>query len=204
MHKTMTVLSALLLVAVLSLVQPAAAQNAPAPSQTPPATDARGPANQAHQMIDLDALLERLGKDLGKEFIVSPVAPRMLAVVDTNVRTASFDSLRALLRANSLFAVSSGDQILILPDTLARSMPTRIVQTDDEDVSDNEIVTRIVTLPENGRNSPETAAQLVPILRPTMPLSAMLGAMSGTSKLVVVDYYDNVKRITAMIRELTN
>jgi len=142
MHKTMIVLSGLLAVTALSLGQPAAAQNASAPSQTPPPADARGPAIQAHQMIDLDSLLERLGRDLGKEFVVSPVAPRMLASVDTNVRTASLDSLRALLRANSLIAISSGDQILILPDAFARTMPTRIVQTDDADVSDHEIVTR--------------------------------------------------------------
>ena len=75
-------------------------------------------------------------------------------------------------------------------------------------MSDYEIVTRVidtsgVKLAADG-TAPggSIAAALVPALRPMMPQSAQLSAIPGTNKLVLVDRYDNVRRITAAIEAL--
>jgi general secretion pathway protein D len=77
-----------------------------------------------------------------------------------------------------------------------RSEPSQILQEDDRRVSDHTIVTRVIAV---DRISP---AQLVPILRPMMPQEAQLGAVSDTNSLIIIDRYDNVRRITQVIDEI--
>jgi len=79
-----------------------------------------------------------------------------------------------------------------------RSSPSRFLQEDDRRVSDHEIVTRI--LPVEGL-SPN---QLIPILRPMMPQSAQLGAAQGSTAIIIVDRYDNVRRMTRVIEEVVS
>lgn len=79
------------------------------------------------------------------------------------------------------------------------------------------MVTRIIAIPPFGEQRPSnqsaedqpdasarqlSAPQLVPILRPMMSTSAQLGAVPGGSSLILVDRYDNVRRITAVIEEI--
>jgi general secretion pathway protein D len=79
-------------------------------------------------------------------------------------------------------------------------MPTRMVQRDDPSIPDDEYVMRVITVPNS--------AQLVPVLRPLMPQSAHLAstmpADSGEDgKLILVDYYINVRKMTELINALT-
>jgi type II secretory pathway component GspD/PulD (secretin) len=45
-------------------------------------------------------------------------------------------------------------------------------------------------------------AQLVPILRPLLSQAAHLAAHLDTNQLIVEDRYENVQRITALVRSL--
>ena len=74
-------------------------------------------------------------------------------------------------------------------------MPTRILQNDDPSVSDHEVVSRVISLNTD-------AAALVPIVRPLVPQYGHLAAVGAS--LLIVDRYDNVRRITALVDELTN
>src|SRR5690606_4076236 len=105
-----------------------------------------------------------------------------------------------------LMAYETQGVVNIVPDALARVVPTRLVQTDDDAIPDDEVVTRVVTLPDNA-----AASQLVPILRPMLSQSGHLTAGSGgfsnretpgAGKPVMIDSYANVKRITEVIRLL--
>jgi general secretion pathway protein D len=82
-----------------------------------------------------------------------------------------------------------------MPDAFARQLPTRLLQRDDRSVPDDEWVTRVIAVP--GGN----ATQLVPILRPMLPQAAHLAA-SADGKLIVVDTYANVRRLTELVRLL--
>ena len=43
---------------------------------------------------------------------------------------------------------------------------------------------------------------LVPILRPLLPQSAHLAAHADSNRLIVMDRYENIQRITEIIRAL--
>jgi general secretion pathway protein D len=176
---------------------PAAPTSAAPPIQSPlPVVD--GPA------IDLTALLERLGDELDREFIVDPRVPAALRVANTTLDGADYESLLALLRVHALMAVETADdQILVVPESNTRFMPSPVVQEDNARISDHEIVTRIIEVAP-GEDETSSAAQLVPILRPMLSSNAQLASSANGSHLIIVDRYDNVRRITAVVRELTN
>jgi general secretion pathway protein D len=181
-----------------SLAQEAASQD--------PADEQRG--------TDIHALIEKLSEEMDREFIVDPRLPSGERMGYTTREDANYESLLAILRLNGFAAIERGNQILIVPEQNMRSEPLRILADDDSRVSDHEIVTRLIHItPVMGvvgytddgqpieRPTPQ-ATNLVPVLRPMMPQSAQLGAIPGTNTLVIVDRYDNVRRITAIVNEL--
>jgi general secretion pathway protein D len=80
-------------------------------------------------------------------------------------------------------------------DTDIRFSPAPIVQDDDPSIAADEWITRVLTVAN------VDAAQLVPILRPLLPVAAHLAAFPP-KHLVVMDRYANVKRISEIVRAL--
>jgi len=159
--------------------------------------------------VDIHALIEQLADEMDKEFVVDPRLRAMQFCRVANGGQADFDSLLAMLRTSQAAAYQTADQVIIVPEVETRTMPTRILQEDDPRVSDHEIVTRIIdvqataALGETSESAgPTAAAQLMPMLRPMIPQQAHIGAIPGTNKLVLVDRYDNIRRITAVIEEI--
>lgn len=169
--------------------------------------------------IDLLTLIERIAEDSNQDFIIDPRVGGLNVFATSN--DLDYDNLLSILRVHGLIALAKDDAILIVPEANARSEATRLLQEDDARVSDHEIVTRIIEIPafpdtrsaeqiaaqlaENPfAGGASSAAQLVPVLRPMMPQSAQLGAIPGTNKLIIVDRYDNVRRITAVIEEIVD
>jgi len=188
------------------------AQQAPSPATQGAAPGPAGPASTAPRptpegAIEIRTLVDQVARDLDKEIIIDPRVAGLWGV--TTSADVDYDTLLGILRVNNLVAIETADQILIVPDANARSMPTRLLQEDDARVSDHEIVTRIIQLPENytsdddGETIPG-AVFLVPVLRPMMPQSAQLAAIPMTNTLVLVDHYDNIRRLTAVIREIVD
>jgi general secretion pathway protein D len=182
------------------------------------ATASAQPATDTQSTNILD-LIDRLAGDIDKEIIVDPRLSPDMSVFTTEAEP-DYESLLGVLRLYGYVALETADQILIVPEQNARSNPSRILQEDDRNVSDHEIVTRIISLPDMpdrrtaaqieaqtaanpfSSGGGELAPQFVPVLRPMMPQSASLAAIPNMNKLVIVDRYDNVRRITAVIDEI--
>jgi hypothetical protein len=75
----------------------------------------------------------------------------------------------------------------------------RLLNRDDDNVADDEVVTRIITTPN--------ALNLVPVLRALMPPSAHLAAVAADEnepgKLILMDTYANIRRMTELIDTLS-
>lgn len=158
-------------------------------------------------VVDIYALIERLAVEMDKEFILDP-RMRGLSGLSTAGDDADYNSLLAILRSNGYAAIEVGDQVRVVPEAIARSEPSRILNEDDGRVSDHAIVTRVIDLGDfapavEGAPAGTGAAGLVPALRPLM--STAIGnivLIPGTNTIVIVDRYDNVRRITAIVDEL--
>lgn len=162
------------------------------------AAEAEAATRRYESGIDLHELVAEVAESTGKEFLIDPrVRARVYSV--PKIDNPTYPILLSVLRLNGYIAVEIGGKVNILPDATARSMPTRLVQRDDSSVPDDEVITRVITVPGNN------AAQLVPILRPLLPQSAHLAALvegDENNKLIVVDTYANVRRLTELVRTL--
>jgi type II secretory pathway component GspD/PulD (secretin) len=148
--------------------------------------------------VDIEAVIAEVAASTGKEFLVDPrVRARVFAV--PALEDPTYETLLAVLRLHGYIALDVGGKINVLPDANARSMPTRVLQGDDSSVPDDELITRVITVPGNN------AANLVPILRPLLPQAAHLAALvegEENNKLIIVDTYANVRRIAELVQTL--
>ena len=169
----------------------------PPPQPAPPAV-LEAQRRRAELSVDLDVLLSRVSEATGKEFLVDPRV-RMQVYGVPKIENPSYAELLSILRMHGFVAVEVGGRVNIVPDANARFMPVRLLNRDDDSVADDEIVTRIITTPN--------AQGLVPVLRPLMPPSAHLAAVAGDEnepgKLILMDTYANIRRMTELINSLS-
>jgi type II secretory pathway component GspD/PulD (secretin) len=226
--------SALSTIAILLLSTGAGAQRAgaPRPEADAPRTEAGAQRIEAGAQLNADPrltnifdLIEKLADEIDKEIIVDPFLPPELSVF-TTADEPDYDSLLGALRLYGYAVFETADQILIIPEENMRTGPSRMLQEDDSRVSDHEVVTRVITLPlfpesslpaqptGAGDANPSTpgpaaasrasAVMLVPVLRPMMSTTAQLAGVMNGNSLVLVDRYDNVRRITAVVEALVD
>lgn len=175
---------------------------------------------ESDEGVPITTLIEQVAEDMDREFVIDPRIRGIMGI--TTGDDLDYDSLLGILRISGVVAIEVGDQIHVMPDRDMRVAPTRVLQEDDPRVSDHEVITRIIDIPEFPDLRPQSvvnaqmaanpfaappgssAAQLVPVLRPMMSQAGQLGAIPNTNKLVLVDRYDNVRRITAVIEEIVS
>lgn len=172
------------------------------PAAVPPAAPSPPAALEAQrrreeQSVDVTELLANVSQATGMEFLVDPrVTFRVYGV--PKIDHPTYAELLTILRMHGYTAVNVGGRVNILPDSNVRFMPVRVLNRDDASVPDDEYVTRVIETPN--------APQLVPVLRPLMPQSAHLAAVAGEEgepgKLILMDTYANIRRMTELIREL--
>jgi general secretion pathway protein D len=143
---------------------------------------------------DIRELVRRVAANAGLTFVIDPRVRASVEYAGAPIESIDYTTLLAILRVHGYVSVEIGRQISIVPDANARTMPTRILPSDDPSVSDHEVVSRIISLDSD-------AAVLVPIIRPLVPQYGHLAAVGNS--LLIVDRYDNVRRITALVNELT-
>jgi type II secretory pathway component GspD/PulD (secretin) len=152
--------------------------------------------------VDLAEMVSRVASATGKRFFLDSRTPSRIYVNGQALDNPTYPLLLVALDANGLAAAEIEGSVLIVPVDDVRQLPTRIVQNDDRNVPDDEWVTRVVTVKS------DMAARLVPVLRPLLPRAAHLSAFVGgegatESKLVIVDRFANVRRITELVEALT-
>jgi general secretion pathway protein D len=186
--------------------RPPAAQ---APAADPPVVRPPSPAeleaqrSRAETEVDLNELLARMSQSTGMKFLVDPRVRAQVNAVP-RIDTPTYAELLAILRIHGFAAMEVGGRINIVPDANARFLPGRVLQRDDDSVPDDEYVTRIIPTPY--------AVFLVAMLRPLMPQTAHLAAFGGADggaddrnndKLIVMDTYANVRRMTEIVNTLS-
>lgn len=192
-------LPSVVLAAVSTLAYAQPPGGAPQPAEAPAAVQpAAAAANQRRDeaSVPIEDIIAKVAARERKVFLVDPRV-RARVFMSPVIENPSYADLLSILRLHGFMAVEIGGRVNIVPDANGRAMPTRLLQRDDSSVPDDEFVTRVIEVPNAG--------QLVPILRPLLPQSAHLAATAAegqNAKLIVVDTYANVRRITELVRTL--
>ncbi len=128
-------------------------------------------------------------------FFVDPRVRAQVTVLGTAFDDLNLGSLLTILRVHAFVAVPTPEGYMVVPSTIMRSLAVPNVPEDDPSIPDAAVVSRMIDV------GPD-AAEFVPILRPLVPAYGHLSAIGD--QLIIVDHYDNVRRLTGMIDELGN
>jgi type II secretory pathway component GspD/PulD (secretin) len=147
-------------------------------------------------LVEFAPILQRVERSSNKRFLVDRNVPQRIYLAGVEANDVTYPILLSLLRANNLAAVEIEGRVNIVSVFEVRNYPVPMVQNDDASIAADEWVTRVLT------TTNVEAEFLVPILRPMMPQWAHLAAMADNNKLILVDRYANVQRITELVRSL--
>jgi general secretion pathway protein D len=163
-----------------------------------PSTAAQAPAGPRIAFdlptVELAPLLQRVERASNKRFLVDGRIGSQIYLAGVDANDVTYPVLLSILRANGLAAFESEGRVNIVPDAEMRFYAP-VVQEGDASTPADLFVTRIVTVTN------VEAGPLIPILRPMLPVTAHMAAMPP-NKMILVDRYANIQRITEVIRAL--
>jgi general secretion pathway protein D len=145
---------------------------------------------------EIEAVARTMAAITGRNIVVDPrVKGTMTLATDRPVSpAAAFNQFAATLRLSGFTIVESGGLWKVVPEAEAKLQGGSV--TVDGRVSGSQIVTQIFRL------NFETAANLVPILRPLISPNNTINVNPGNNSLVITDYADNLQRIGRIISAL--
>jgi general secretion pathway protein D len=182
--------SASIAITLISLAGAAFAQSSPEKSAVEIAS-----AEHMENGVPFSKLIATVAKKTGKKFIVDPRVHGEAGIVGQDTSNVSYSDLLTILHVYGYTAIESGGYVSVVPDAVARQVPTPQI-TGKETRPDAEFVTKVITV----KNVPAT--QLVPILRPMVPQMGHLAALPCVNKLIYVDTFANLQRLQAIIEAL--
>jgi general secretion pathway protein D len=156
-------------------------------------TDARVTPN--FKDADITQIIEAVRNVTGKTFIIDPRVRAQVTMLSSTPMTPPqfYEAFLAILQVHGFIAVPGGGNVVkILPDANLRQYPG-LDLPDHVSATSDEVVTQVLAVKNVG------AAQLVPVLRPLMPQTAQLSAVTGANILIVSDRASNVNRIMRVI-----
>lgn len=141
---------------------------------------------------DIEEVVKAVSIITGRNFLIDPRVKGTVNIVSsTPVPTSlAYDILLSALRLQGFAAVESGGVTKVLPEAEAK---LHIGSGSDTRGTGDKLVTRVYMLKY------ESAAQLVPILRPLIAPNNVVVAYPGSNALVVTDYASNLKRIEQIV-----
>jgi general secretion pathway protein D len=181
------------------LALPAAAQ-APAASGTaaPPAAGAQDDRITVNFVnADIQSVIKTVGQHTGRNFILDPRVTGTVNIVSE--RPVSKDMLYQLLlstlRVQGYAAVEENGFVKIVPEAEGKTSGGP-VGAEAARAAGGRIVTQVFMLQN------ESAAQLVPVLRPLVTANNFIAAYPGNNAIVITDYAENVRRIQRIVESI--
>lgn len=144
---------------------------------------------------DIEEVVRAVSHITGRNFVVDPRVKGTVNIISSTPVAASlaYDILLSTLRMQGFAAVEAGGVTKILPEADAKLY---VSNTTDRHGSSEKLITRVYVLKY------ESAAQLVPVLRPLIPPNNIVVAYPGNNTLVITDYASNLKRIEQIINAI--
>jgi general secretion pathway protein D len=145
---------------------------------------------------DIEGVVKVMAEITGKNFVVDPRVKGTVTIVSARPmqRGLVYDVFLSALRVQGFSAVEDRGMVSILPETDAKVHASPTVAAGENAVgAGDRIETRIFTLKY------ESAAQILPVLRPLIAPNNTITAYQNNNTLVVTDYANNLQRIAKII-----
>lgn len=156
----------------------------------------REPVTLNFANADIEAVARTMAAITGRNIVVDPrVKGTMTLSTDKPVPPQrAFDQFVSTLRLSGFTVVDSGGLLKVVPEADAKLQGGTV--SVGSPPGGSQIVTQIFRL------NYETAANLVPVLRPLITPNNTINVNPGNNSLVITDYADNLQRIGRIISAL--
>ncbi len=143
---------------------------------------------------DIDEVIRAVSQISSRNFLIDPRVKGTINIVSSTPIPAhlAYDILLSALRLQGFAAVESGGITKVMPEAEAKLHIANV----DATTKGDKLVTRVYVLKY------ESAAQMVPILRPLIAPNNVVAAYPNSNVLVVTDYASNLKRIEQIIKSI--
>jgi general secretion pathway protein D len=181
------------------LAQPAAAQSAVKPAAAPARSAAPDVVTLNFVNADIEGVVKAVSEITGKNFVLDPRVKGTVNIVSAKPlsRALVYDVFLSALRVQGYAAVEERGIVKIVPAAEARQYPSPTRGPEERvRAGGDRIQTQVFTLRY------ESAAQLVPILRPLISPNNTITSYPGTNTLVITDYADNLLRMERIIESI--
>ena len=144
---------------------------------------------------DIEEVIKAVSHITGRNFVVDPRVKGTINIISSTPVAAplAYDILLSTLRMQGFAAVEAGGVTKILPEADAKLYVSGI---NDKRSSGEKLITRVFVLKY------ESAAQLVPVLRPLIAPNNIVVAYPASNTLVVTDYASNLRRIEQIVNAI--
>ena len=145
---------------------------------------------------DIESVATAVGQMTGRNFVIDPRVKGTVNIVSSRPVPVSsvYDIFLSALRLQGFTAVDAGGVTRILPEADAK-LHLRGVAGEAPGESDR-LLTRVFRL------NYESAAQLLPVLRPIISPNNTIAVYAANNSLVVTDYAHNLQRIGRIIEAI--
>ncbi|MEQ1813621.1 MAG: type II secretion system secretin GspD [Candidatus Nitrotoga sp.] len=143
---------------------------------------------------DIDEVVRAISQITSRNFLIDPRVKGTINIVSSTPIPAhlAYDIFLSALRLQGFAAVESGGITKVMPEAEAKLHITNV----DDTTKGDKLVTRVYALKY------ESAAQMVPILRPLIAPNNVVMAYPNSNVLVVTDYASNLKRVEQIIKSI--
>jgi general secretion pathway protein D len=145
--------------------------------------------------VPIERVIAAVAKKTGKLFVVDPRVRADVLLIGGSASELTYAEFLGLLAVYGFVAVDDGHYVRVVPDANTRYLAVPTIGPKDTRLA-AEIVSEVIQVKN------VSAAQLVPILRPMIPQYGAFVAYLPTNSLVIVDHFDNVRRLEGIIHEL--
>ena len=146
---------------------------------------------------DIQSVVKSVGMITGKNFILDPRVTGTVNIISANPvsKDLVYPILLTALRLQGFTAVEGPGVIKIIPEADAKLNNSPLVEGTNKFRGD-QMITQIFVLKY------ESAAQLLPVLRPLIAPNNVINAYPNNNTLVITDYAENLKRIDKIIQSI--
>tara|TARA_R110002124_G_scaffold114162_7_gene268714 strand:+ start:11032 stop:13053 length:2022 start_codon:yes stop_codon:yes gene_type:complete len=145
--------------------------------------------------VELLAVIGEISKETGKNFLIDPQVSGKVTLVSSHPMESdeAYQVFLSILQILGYIAVDSGDVVKIVPQSLARSMATPVVNSQNPGHGD-EMVVRVVTVRH------VSAMQMSSVLRNLISNQGSITAYQPSNSLIIADYAANINKLLRIIQ----
>ena len=143
----------------------------------------------------IEDVVSSYSKASGEKVLLDPRVKGRVNLIGQSLSNISFENLSAILSVHSYSSYRSGGYLVIVPSNLIKLHPLDLVEEGGK-YHPNQVVRDLILF------NKACPADLVPVLRPLVPVTSHFAVITSPRALLITDVYDNTVKLREIIARI--